>query len=308
MMARRAKGSIIVFGVVLTLGASFLAAASDGLTKELGTRASAAQVLCVLGTLVALLSLGANHLGARPLLPGRLSSAVPHLLVARSVLSIVSVALYFQAFQHLALAEVFLFIGLMPVMAAALGAPVLGERVAPTGWVALAIGVVGLSLLLPAGVQSLGLGHLFAFGAALSGTASLVLMRRMARQDHNPLAQVFYPHAALALACVPLLPGQTLTLTPGDLGLILVLSVMMLAVRSMMVIAFTHLRAHLASMLMNLQFVWMLGIGALFFSELPGPAVIFGGGLVIFSGLALSVQEWWIDQRAQAVALAMPGE
>ena len=296
----------VALGIVLTLSASIFAAAADGLTKELGSRAPAAAVLCLVGGLVAFLAILANASPVRYALSGGFRTSVPGLVLCRSALSVISVALYFQAFRTLAFAEVFLFIGLMPVMAAVLARPLLGESVAPLGWVALVIGTVGLGMLAPDGLAGLGYGHLAAFGASLAGTVSLVLMRRIALVERNPFAQVFYPHLALFIVNLPSSFALQGVLTPHDIALVVALSILVLVVRSMLVPAYALLRAHLATMLMNLQFVWMLGIGLAVFAEPIMVNVIAGGVLVILSGLALGLQEW---QRPQAPTLAgTPGE
>lgn len=54
-----------------------------------------------------------------------------------------------------------------------------------------------------------------------------------------------------------------------------------------LVVALRLLAAHVVTPLVNLQFIWMVAIGALAFGELPSVATWLGGAVVIASGLYL---------------------
>jgi drug/metabolite transporter (DMT)-like permease len=69
----------------------------------------------------------------------------------------------------------------MPVWAAVLGWFVLGERMTRTGWIGLALGVLGLTVLMGPDLEQLGaapLGALFMVGAAMSWATGTVFMKR----------------------------------------------------------------------------------------------------------------------------------
>merc|ERR1711965_1135334 len=71
-------------------------------------------------------------------------------MAVRAVLTVCAAIGFFQAFRLLPFADVFVFIALMPLIAAALSGPVLGERVRPATWTALLLGAGGVLCLMPA--------------------------------------------------------------------------------------------------------------------------------------------------------------
>lgn len=300
------RHSVVVLGTGLVVLATITAAMGDGLTKTLAGRAAPGVVLFWIGVLVASFALLANRWSAGGLLAGSLRTGYPGHMAARAVLSVVSVASFFQAFASLQLAEVFIFIGLMPALAALFSAVLLQEFVSRAGWVALAVGGFGVSLLFPGGVQSIGWGHAMAFCGATSGTASLVLMRKISLHERNSFAQILYPHLALAVCALPFLPGSGALVDLADFALVALLAGLVLITRSLMVPAFARLRAHVASMLLNLQFIWMVLIGTVWFSETPGTSVFMGAALVVCAGVLLLGQQGLALRRKQIVTSPNP--
>lgn len=281
--------AIALWGAGLVMLVTLLSAVADGLTKHLSAGLPPAQLYFFCGLLVTISSLGLNRCGLGP--SGSLRTRFRGLLVLRSLLVIASVVSYYYAFVRLPLAEVFVFIGMMPLIAAFLSAPLLHEGVAPVAWTALLIGGAGVIFLFPEGVADMGLGHLFALSGVMSGTLSLVLMRRMSKAEPNALAQVFWPHTGLCLVMGLALPFVWVPMSWADAGLVACYSAAILGARWLMVPALTRLPAHVATMLLNLQFVWMVGLDWMAFDGLPGLSVILGALCIVASGLILIFEQ-----------------
>lgn len=290
-MKREGWDMAVVVGVGLVLSTTLVSAAADGLTKHLTGSFAPPQLYFFCGLVVAGMSLLMNR--ATPSLgpTGRLATRFGRLLALRTVLVLVSVVSYYHAFANLPLAEVFVFIGMMPLLAAILSRPVLGEPVAPAAWVALATGACGVLFLFPQGVAGVGWGHLMAASGVLSGTLSLVLMRRMTKQEPNTLAQVFWPHAAMVVVMGAALPFVWQPMSLADTGLVAAYASAVFLARWLMVPALLRLRAHVAMMLMNLQFLWMVGIGRLAFGEVPAVGTLIGAACIIGAGCFLVVEQ-----------------
>lgn len=298
----------VLLGGGLIVFASLTAAAGDGVTKFLGQRAAAGQVLFWLGALIVGMAFALRFGTKRPLLSGGFITIFPGLMALRSTLGVLSTACFFKAFATLQLAEVFLFLGLMPVMAAIMGQFWLQETITPAAWLALGIGTLGMTFLFPGGFVMLNWGHSMAALGALAGTGSLVILRRMSVEESNPFAHLVYPHLALAVFFWPVTQHLVPTIEAPEIGLIVVLAILVLTTRALVIFAFERIPAHVATLLMNLQFVWMTAIGIKVFAEVPKPAVLLGAVFVMASGAILVAQQVQLPRKAPPKPSATPAE
>lgn len=303
----------IFVGVMLLCGSTLLNTLADGTVKDLASRLQAPQVFFLSGLIMAALSLIAAKAGNRAGLftTSCLSSKAPGLLALRSAATVAAAMGFFYAVASIPLAQVFLFIGLMPLMSALLSRPLLGEAVQPAAWFGLVLGLVGVGMLFPAGVTDLAFGHLCGFGGAFMGTLSLVLSRRMAKVENNTLVQVFYPNLALALAATLVLPAVWQPMSGADLGMIVLYSGLLFLARWSMVLVMRRLKASVALPLMNIQFVWMVAVGFVFFAEVPAPLTLVGALMVMLAGIIALTEQAREERLARLAALrakAIPAE
>ncbi|MCA0940804.1 DMT family transporter [Salipiger pacificus] len=276
-------------GAALVAVYTALIAAADGITKLIAGGYAAPQFFALSSAMVLVFALCA----ARRQGPLReaLSVRGRRIMALRALLTVLAAIGFFQAFRLLPFADVFLFIGLMPLIAAALSGAALGEPVRPASWLALGVGAAGIFVLVPEGRAGLGAGHLWALLASVSGTASMIAARAIARRERKPLAQVFWPNLALALVMGAALPVVWQPMPLADWLWVAGYALFLFGARYVSVEALRLLPAYVATPLMNLQFVWMVGIGFFGFGELPGVGAMFGAALVIGSGLWLVADE-----------------
>ncbi|MGH1414489.1 MAG: DMT family transporter [Pelagimonas sp.] len=274
-------------GALLVIIYTGMMAGADGITKFIAGGYEAPQLFALSSALVVLMAAGA----ARVTGGGTLKVISRKAMIARSVLTVIAALAFFKAFMLLPFADVFLFIGLMPLIAAAMSGPLLGESPRPLAWIALSGGAFGVFFLLPGGVSGAQTGHLWALVAAVTGTGSMLLARVIARVERAPLAQVFWPNLALMLAMGVALPFVWRPMTMVDAGWVVGYAVCLFGARYVVAEALRLLPAYVATPLMNLQFVWMVAIGMVAFNEFPEMGTILGVMLVIASGLWLVVEE-----------------
>ena len=118
-------------------------------------------------------------------LRGRLARLRPvnirlHLL--RGTLSVLMLASFVYAVRESSLATTYSIFMCAPLLVAALAVPVLGERVARVQWMAIAVGLAGVLLMLaPRGGQWASLGALAAVIAAVTYSVAVVSLRMLAR-------------------------------------------------------------------------------------------------------------------------------
>ncbi len=290
-----------IAGVALTAVYTLLISSADAITKVFAESYAAPQLFALSGGIVAVLSLAANRKdghwrGVR--------TSCPWAMAVRVVATVAGTLAFFHAFRLLPFAEVFLFIALIPLIAALLSGPFLGEVVRPQIWVALVFGALGVMCLFPGGLSTVGAGHLVAFAAVALGTISMVASRYIGLRDDNILAQVFYPNLALMVVMALALPFVFQPMGWADLGWACAYAVLLLGARWVLVAALKLLPAYIVTPLMNLQFLWMVAIGVLAFGEQPGTGVYIGATIIIAAGCWLV----WDQIRPRAPKVAVPAE
>lgn len=276
-------------GAALVVVFTGMMAAADGITKFIAGGYAAPQLFVLSSAMIMALALAGAH--GRHGKGSGLRIRSRKAMLVRSVLTVVASVAFFQAFRLLPFADVFLFIGLIPLTAAALSGPVLDESPRPAAWAALGLGVGGILFLMPGGLSGAQAGHGWALLAALSGCGSMLAARVIARAERAPLAQVFWPNAALMVAMSLALPFVWKPMSLADLGWVAAYAAALFAARYVVAEALRLLPAYVATPLMNLQFVWMVIIGFLFFNEIPTVGTWLGVVLVVGSGLWLVFEE-----------------
>lgn len=261
-LATRFAATGALLGAALTILYTGLIAGADAITKLIAGGYAAPQLYAFSGLIVIGLSLLADrHKTQRR----GLHTFCPRVMALRSGATVVAALVFFYAFRLLPFAEVFLFIGLMPVLAGLMSGPVLGEYVRPAAMVALAAGFGGVAFLFPDGIASVSVGHAWAALAAVSGTFSMVLARYIGRFEVNALAHVFYPNLALCGTMALALPFVWQPMPAADFIWVAGYAALLFAARWVLVEALRRLAAYAVTPLMNLQFVWMAVIGAIGF-------------------------------------------
>ncbi|TNJ44043.1 DMT family transporter [Phaeobacter sp. B1627] len=275
---------LLAHGILAVFAYTGLIAAADGITKFMAAGFAPAQLFAVSGLLVAGFCFAASRVQGHP---DRLRTRCPGGMAVRAGATVLACTCFYYAFRYLALAEVFVFVALMPLMAALLSGLILKERIRPAVWLALCVGVVGLLVMQP-GVHVGGVrGSVLAMGGMSFGTLSIVMARYVSRYDSNVLAQVFYPNLTLGLVMLCLLPFVWRPMTLLDCGWVVAYAVLLFGARWLLVLALRHLPAYTVAPLLNLQFVWMTLIGLVAFGEIPLVSTFLGMAVVAASGVFL---------------------
>jgi drug/metabolite transporter (DMT)-like permease len=216
-----------------------------------------------------------------------------HLL--RSIAGVGAMFSYFAALTYLPLADVTAIGFASPLFVVALAAIVLGEQVHVYRWSAVAVGFVGVLIMvsphLGAGdADSPVLGLVFAFAASIFTAFAMIAIRRMTATESATAIALYFQLtcAAVSLATLPFA-----WVTPDASGLLLLMLMGVLGGFGQLFMTNSYRFAQ-ASLIANFDYVamvWAILFGWLWFSELPAPAVYFGAAIVIGSGLVIAWRE-----------------
>jgi drug/metabolite transporter (DMT)-like permease len=224
-------------------------------------------------------------------------------MVLRGLVLLVSYTSYFMAFPALPLAEAIALYFMVPLFVTLMSGPLLGERVTPMAWAAVALGLVGVFVILKPGI---GLFEPAAFLSLISAGAYAYAMI-MARQHGAAVpatVMVFYQNAAYLLGALAiavfvfafrieppghpsldfLTRGWTVPSVP-DLGLMALCGIIAAAGSTLLSQAYRLGQANIVTPFEYVGMIWGVLFGYLFFSEVPQVSTLVGMVLIAFAGV-----------------------
>lgn len=213
------------------------------------------------------------------------------LLVVRGLLGFAALSCFYYALVHLPLADATVIQYTNPAFAAVFAVLVLGERMRVREIVCVAMSIGGVLLVARPGFLFGGSAGLdpFAVAVALSGAvlsaAAYVTVRVLANEHH--LVVIFYFAVISTLGSLPVTAMNVVLPRPADVLLLLGVGVSTQLGQVFMTKGLHLERTGRATATSLVQIVFAGLWGALFFSQLPGPAGLAGAGLIVAGVLLL---------------------
>jgi drug/metabolite transporter (DMT)-like permease len=227
--------------------------------------------------------------GVRLLRTGRLKE---HL--GRGILQFVSMMCIFAAFGLMPLADAVAITFSAPLFLTILSIPLLGERVGRHRWAAVLAGFAGVLLMVRSGGGFGGglasTGALLALASAAIGANVTIAVRRMTLTEASQTLVAYQALVTTALSALLLpfawtAPGLTDALLMAATGLCSGIG------QFWWTQAFRFAPAAVAAPFSYLSMVWSLALGYLIWGDVPGWALVGGGGVVAASGLYILYRE-----------------
>jgi drug/metabolite transporter (DMT)-like permease len=208
----------------------------------------------------------------------------PWLQAVRGLLLVAEMGLFVWAFRIMHLADVQAIAAVTPLMVIALSVPMLGETVGWRRWSAVAVGFVGVLLIVRPGFQIIGLGTLIVLVGAALFALYQILLRMVGRTDGAGTTAVWSAMmGAIATSCVapfdwvwPTLEGWWLLAAAAILGAL---------GHTIYSKAFVLAPAAVLQPFNYLMLVFAVILGWLIFDHLPDMWTFMGAGLIVASGL-----------------------
>ena len=275
-------------GMLLMLASVALFSLMDAGLKLLSAHYPPFQVAALRGlsSLPLVLAWALWTVGPRALLRVRWSL---HLL--RGVLGIAMLASFVYALKRLPLSTAYSIFFVAPLLITALSVPILGEKVGPRRWSAIAVGLVGVLVVLrPTGEGMLTWAGLAVLVAAFGYAVSAITVRVLARTDPSQ-AITFWLLALMALGAGALaLPGWV-PLRAQDLWIVGGIGVAGAIGQYAITEAFRLAEASRVAPLEYSALVWGLLLDLTLWGVLPDAVTWIGAAIIIASGLYLIRRE-----------------
>jgi drug/metabolite transporter (DMT)-like permease len=183
-----------------------------------------------------------------------------------------------------------------PVISVILAVFILGEAVRVYRWAAVAVGFVGVMMMVwpHLGGGGNALGATFALLGAVCSAFAMNFIRLMSRpgDGHEPGTTIaFYFQATAATAGALFLPFVWVSPSWGDLALLVAIGICGGLGQLLMTHSYAHAPVATIATFDYVAMIWALLFGYLFLSEFPVPLVIAGACVVMGSGLFIIWRE-----------------
>ena len=201
---------------------------------------------------------------------------------------------------HMPLSTAYAIVFVAPLMITALAVPLLRENVEPRRWVAIAVGLLGVLVVLRPGATGVAtLPGLVLVGTALCYAVAAITVRKLAQRD-SPEAMVFWFLVLLSLFAGAIAAFDWQPMRPGHGWIVAAIGL----TGAMGQIAITHaFRLGEASQIAPLEYaglVWVVLLDLLVWHVLPDGLTWVGAAIIVASGLYL------VRRESVAAAAASP--
>ncbi len=284
----------VFLGIALQLGATFSFTVMGALVRFVGGRVPLGEQIFT-RSFFALIPLVAMLLW-RNELAGAFRTKNPFGHLRRGLTGVTAMVCMFAALARLPLVDVTAIGFATPLINVALAAIFLGEKVHVFRWSAVAIGFIGVIVMLSPhlfGVEreaTSTAGALFAVAGAFLTAAAMTQVRHMSATE-STASLVFSFSLIATLASLASIPWGWITPSPVD-SLVLFLTGIVGGIAQIMITeSYRHAGAGTVAPFSYTSMLWSIAIGFFFFGEWPAAVVLVGAALVVAAGLFVIFRE-----------------
>lgn len=302
-MSRHARHHRPVLGVLLKLGSVVMLSSMGACVKYLGRDIPVGETIFwrSLISVLALTLIAHQTLGLQVL---KTDNWQRHAL--RSLAGTISMFCLFAALTMIPLADVTTIAFTSPMFVTVMAMVFLGERIHVFRWTALAIGVVGVLIMVsphlnfhngsPAGVG-------VALAAAVFSALAMIFLRSMSGAEH-PLTITFYLMLSSMLCALLTLPWGWVMPNREQALVLSLMGVFGVAGQLLMTYSYRYAEASTIAPLDYSAMIMSVALGYWLFQERPAWSIWWGAPLVMASGLIIFWREYRLHQQRSQVQIA----
>ena len=270
-------------GITLMIAVTAIFAAQDGLSRHLAEATNVLMVVTIRYWFFAAFVMVVAGRKAGGLRQAGSSSVLP-LQVFRGVLLATQICVMVLAFTLLGLIDAHAIYICYPLIVAALSVPLLGERVGPHRWVAIALGFVGVLIIIRPGLGVFSPAALVALLSGFMFALYSTLTRRVSRHDRAETS-FFWTGVAGAVVMTPVGLMWWEPMGGSDWLLMLLLCISGATGHWLLIRAYEAAEAGVLQPFAYLQFPFASVIGLFVFGDVLTLPVAIGAALIVSSGL-----------------------
>jgi drug/metabolite transporter (DMT)-like permease len=233
----------------------------------------------------------------------KLRSPLVPALILRGCILLVAYTTYYMGLPALPLAEAIALFFAAPIIVTILSVPMLGEKVSGFSWAAIALGFIGVLVILQPGTALFNPAALFSLVSAATYALAMIFARKLGVSE-SATVMAFYQNAvyligALLIAAFFAAAGIDHLGHPSldflvrawawpnnhDLFLMAICGVIAAVAMSLLTNAYRMADANLVTVFEYTGMFWAPLWGFLFFGEIPRWTTVTGLGLILIAGL-----------------------
>ncbi|WP_372611438.1 DMT family transporter [Aquicoccus sp.] len=270
-------------GILLMVATTFVFAAQDGISRHLAGEYNVLMVVMIrywffAAFVIAVARRKAGGIGAAA------ATTQPFLQIFRGLLLATEICVMILAFTLLGLVESHAVFTCYPLLIAALSGPILGERVGWRRWVAIAVGFMGVLIILRPGFGVFAIEAVVPLAAALLFALYGLLTRFAARRDST--ATSFFWTGTMGAVMMTLIGIWSWEpMIAGDWAWMGILCITGALGHWLLIKTYEVAEASAVQPFAYLQLVFASVIGVMIFGEVVKLNVALGAGLIVGAGL-----------------------
>jgi drug/metabolite transporter (DMT)-like permease len=274
-------------GIALILASTVFLGTSDVTAKYLSATLPSIEIAWIRFLTFALIMSPA-------MLPGSplyaLRTARPGLQVMRGIALLGSSLFFISGLRFLPIAEASATGFVSPLFVTALSIVLLGESVGVRRWLATAIGLIGVLIILRPGTSAFHPAAFFPIISALAWAATLIMTRMMSGREHAITTMTYSSIVGVGILSV-LVPFVWVAPSWHDILFGIFIGVASTAGQWIVVLAFRYADASVLAPFSYTQLLWVSILGFLIFGEIPDIWTVIGAAFIVASGLYTAHRE-----------------
>ncbi|MEK9853972.1 MAG: DMT family transporter [Rhodobiaceae bacterium] len=273
---------------------------NDGFMKALFTDMSIYQAIFLRGLITApLLAMIAWRQGVlRP----RLTRHDRRIVMIRGLAEVGATIGFLTALAHMPLANVTAILQVLPLTVTMAAALFLGEAVGWRRWLAIAVGLVGVMIIIRPGMAGFSIWSIWALAAVGCITLREIVTRRLSA-DVPSLPVALVTAIAIGLLGAVMMPVVSWQpVSAASWGLLAATSVAIIGGYLFSVMTIRSGDIGFVAPFRYTAMAWAIGLGLLMFGELPDRATVIGTAIIIATGLYSLHRERSLRRTAQGTA------
>jgi drug/metabolite transporter (DMT)-like permease len=284
-------------GIALILLSTVFLGTSDATSKYLSSTLPSIEITWIRFLVFALIMVPA-------MLPGTplyaLHSRRPGLQLMRAMALLASSLFFISGLRFLPIAEASATSFVSPLYVTALSIVFLGERVGVRRWLATAIGLIGVLIILRPGSSAFHPAAFFPIVSAFAWACTLIMTRMMSGRERGMTTMTWSSIAGLCILSA-LVPLVWVAPSWHDILFGILIGVASTAGQWIVVLAFRYADASVLAPFSYTQLLWVSMLGFLIFGEVPDVWTVTGAAIIVASGLYTAHREH--IRRSQLLAL-----
>lgn len=274
-------------GIALILASTVFLGSSDATSKYLSATLPSIEIAWIRFLVFALVMLPA-------MLPGSpwyaMQTQLRGFQVMRGAALLGSSLFFISGLRFLPIAEASATSFVSPLFVTALSIVFLGESVGLRRWLATAVGLVGVLIILRPGSGAFHPAALFSIVSALAWACTLIMTRVMSGTERAITTMAYSSITGLAILSV-LVPFVWVTPSWHDIFFGIVIGVASTAGQWIVVLAFRYANVSVLAPFSYTQLLWVSFLGFLIFGEVPDVWTVTGAAFIVASGLYTAHRE-----------------